>query len=125
MVYSRETVLKKFRVALIIGVIAAVVMSVINIILPILAGEFTFEVVLFFVGLLITSVVIFPVQLLGFMLGRNLMKAMIGCILPIPVLSCCIECFKAFWYGIKAVMAIFKGDQSVTIGAVQNISDEE
>ncbi len=125
MVYSREEVLRKFKICLIIGVILAVFMGAVNIILPIMAGEFTFEVIILFVGILISGVVIFPIEFLGFWLGRNFMKAMIGCILPIPILSCCIECFKAVWYGIKGVMAIFQGKETVVIGKAPVTSDEE
>lgn len=66
MVYSREAVLKKFKISHIIGVIGALAMASINVILPIMAGEFTLEAVLLFVGMLIAGVVIFLVELLGF-----------------------------------------------------------
>ena len=123
MVYSREEVLKKFKICLIIGIILAVFAGAVN--TPIMAGEFTFETIIDFVGILIYGVVIFPIQILGFWLGRNLWKSVVGFIAPIPVISMCIECFKAVWYGIKGVMAIFQGKETVVIGKAPVTSDEE
>lgn len=126
MVYSRETLIKRFKICIIIGVIVAVILGAINIILPILAGEFTFEAVLFFVYIFVLSAIIFPLQFVGFTINGTFKKFLIGYIAPIPVLSALIETLKAFYYGIRAAIVIFKNQESLVIGNVSDdISDVE
>ena len=126
MVYSRETLLKRFKICIIIGIIGALALGTINIILPIMAGEFTFEVVLAFVLIFVMCAVIFPLQLVGYTINGTFKKMVIGMIAPIPVLSSCIEALKAFYYGIRAAVVVFKRQDALVIGNVSDdIPDEE
>jgi len=126
MVYSRETLLKRFKICIVLGVIGALALGAINIILPVMAGEFTFEVVLAFVYIFVLCVVIFPLQLVGYTINGTFKKMVIGIIAPIPVLSSCIEALKAFYYGIKAAMVVLKKEEALVIGTVdEQPCDEE
>ena len=65
--------------------------------------------------------IIFPLQLVGFTINSTFKKFLIGYIAPIPVLSALIETLKAFYYGIRAAIVIFKKQDALVIG---NVSDE-
>lgn len=125
MVYSRETLLKRFKICIILGLIGALVIGAINIILPIMAGEFTFEVVLAFVLIFVMCAVIFPLQLVGYTINGTFKKMVIGMISPIPVLSSCIEALKAFYYGIRAAMVVLKKEDALVIGSVEELPETE
>lgn len=116
MVYSREKLLKRFKICLIVGIIGAVLLGAVNIVMPIIAGEFTIEAVLYFVLIFITCAVVFPLQLVGFTINHTFKKMVIGMIAPIPVISGMIESVKAFYYGIRAAIVVLKGQDALVIG---------
>lgn len=115
-VYTREALIKRFKVCMVLGVILDIVVIIANIALPIVAGVDIPVIVLLVSALsLVICAPIFAVCFLG--MSFNFKKILIGFIAPIPILSYCIECFKAIYYGIKAVIVIVKKQDQFTIGS--------
>ena len=72
---------------------------------------------------LVASLVVFPIEFLGFTINGTFKKSLIGMIAPIPVISGCIECFKALYYGIRAIIVIVKKQDSLVVGDVSDIEE--
>ena len=105
MVYSRETLIKRFKICFILGIVSAVALVGINIYAAI-EGGFTMMIAITLAACLVASLVVFPIEFLGFTINGTFKKSLIGMIAPIPVISGCIECFKALYYGIRAIIVI-------------------
>lgn len=78
------------------------------------AGEITVGLVFLYAAVFVGISVCYPVIFLG--LSFNWKKFLLGYIAPIPILSAIIQYIKAIGYGIKAVVAILKKQDSVVIG---------
>ncbi len=111
MVYTREQLLKRFKVSCVLGLIISVAMVAVAFSAM---GEMTVLTVLTYAGVFVVSAVCYPIIFLG--LSFNWKKFLIGYIAPIPILSALIEYVKAMVYGIKAAIAILKKKESVVIG---------
>lgn len=120
MLYTKEQLLKRFKICCILGLIISIAMVAINFSIMeeiTVASVFTFAVVF------LISFVCYPVIFLG--LSFNWKKFLLGYIAPIPILSAIIQYIKAIGYGIKAIIAILKKKDSVVIGKPQQIAESE
>lgn len=122
MVYSRETLIKRFKICFILGIISAVALVGINIYAAI-EGGFTMMIAITLAACLVASLVVFPIEFLGFTINGTFKRSLIGMIAPIPVISGCIECFKALYYGIRAIIVIVKKQDSLVVGDVSDIEE--
>ena len=111
MIYSRAQLLKRFKICCILGLIFSIAMVAINFSFM---DEITVGSVFKFAAVFVGSFVCYPVIFLG--LSFNWKKFLLGYIAPIPILSAIIQYIKAIGYGIKAVIAILKKQDSVVIG---------
>lgn len=120
MVYTREQLLKRFKISCILGLIISVAMVAINFSIM---NEITVLSVLTYAGVFVVSAICYPIIFMG--LSFNWKKFLIGYIAPIPILSALIEYVKAMVYGIKAAIAILKKKESVVIGKKKIQVEEE
>ena len=105
-VYTREALIRRLKISMVIGLILDLAMLAFEIAMPILAGiEFTIGILLMCVLVLLCA------PILGFCcfgMSFNFGKTMLGMIAPIPILSMFIEYFKGLYYGVKAIIVIVK-----------------
>lgn len=109
--YTREQLLKRFKICSILGIFFALVMSIGPLVI---AGDFSIGVLLMYAGIFLVMFICYPIIFLG--LSFNWKKFLKGYILPIPILSAFIEYIKSIVYGIKAVIAIIKKKDVFVVG---------
>lgn len=120
-VYSREQLIKRFKICVVLGVIMAIAMVAIN--LSGMLGDISVGGVFMWAIALIIGLIAFPVWCLG--VSFNFGKMMLGLIAPIPLLSYFIEACKAYVYGIKAIIVIVKKKDSLVVGKKKAQVEEE
>lgn len=114
-VYSRETLVKRLKICMVLGAIVAVLTTVITFVAPLFLGleEFTIGALLICVyGILCAPVYAFSFLSMSFNFG----KIMLGMIAPVPIVSMFIETFKSLYYGVKAIIVIVKKRDELVIG---------
>lgn len=120
--YTREQLLKRLKISIVLGVILALITVVATVGLAIVAGEGTVIDVIFGAGMGVFCALIFTLNFFG--LSFNFRKFLLGYIAPIPILSAVIENLKAYIYAVKGIMVIIKHEDCLTIGS-SNHSDED
>lgn len=117
-VYSREKLIKRLKICVVLGAILAVVSTVAIIGLAYIAGEATVGEMLFGAPMLVFLAIAYTLAFFG--ASFNFGKMMLGFIAPIPIVSCCIECIKSWIYAIKGIIVILKKQEQLVIGSADD-----
>lgn len=122
-VYTREQLIKRLKICVVIGLIASVAFMILGVSPMLSTSESrTIGDVLLVAAYFVGAAILFPISLLA--MSFNFGRMMLGMIAPIPILSYFIEFFKAYVYAIKALIVIFKRDEKLVIASSKKSKEE-
>lgn len=104
--FTRKKLTTMFIISVVIGIAAIIAL--------IIVGGLMEESIGMALILLVAAVIVFPFEIMGFLL--NWKKILIGFIAPIPIVSYLIEWLKGTIYAVKAFISILKKQETFTIG---------